>query len=59
MDILDVWLIQGFPMRRSLREEDLGSPADLYLEGSDRTGVVPKLPLTSVGTRGRAPIDPS
>ncbi|MDP3695172.1 MAG: class I tRNA ligase family protein, partial [Desulfocapsaceae bacterium] len=56
-DILDVWFDSGVSHAAVCEErEDLRSPADLYLEGSDQhRGWFQSSLLTSVGTRGRAP----
>lgn len=56
-DILDVWFDSGVSHAAVLeRREELRSPADLYLEGSDQhRGWFQSSLLTSVGTRGRAP----
>ena len=56
-DILDVWFDSGTSHAAVLEErEELRSPADLYLEGSDQhRGWFHSSLLTSVGTRGRAP----
>jgi len=56
-DILDVWFDSGVSHAAVLeRNPELGSPADLYLEGSDQhRGWFQSSLLTSVGTRGRAP----
>ncbi|MGI6655678.1 MAG: isoleucine--tRNA ligase [Desulfobulbus sp.] len=56
-DILDVWFDSGTSHAAVLEERDeLRSPADLYLEGSDQhRGWFQSSLLTSVGTRGRAP----
>jgi len=56
-DILDVWFDSGTSHAAVLeRREELRSPADLYLEGSDQhRGWFQSSLLTSVGTRGRAP----
>lgn len=56
-DILDVWFDSGVSFAAVLEEDaDLGSPADLYLEGSDQhRGWFHSSLLASVGTRGRAP----
>jgi isoleucyl-tRNA synthetase len=56
-DILDVWFDSGVSHAAvcEIREE-LRSPADLYLEGSDQhRGWFQSALLTSVGTRDRAP----
>lgn len=56
-DILDVWFDSGVSHAAvcELREE-LNSPADLYLEGSDQhRGWFQSSLLTSTGTRGQAP----
>ncbi|KAF0189667.1 MAG: Isoleucyl-tRNA [Desulfobulbaceae bacterium] len=56
-DILDVWFDSGVSHAAVCEaREELGSPADLYLEGSDQhRGWFQSSLLTSVGTRGRAP----
>ena len=56
-DILDVWFDSGVSHAAVLeRRENLRSPADLYLEGSDQhRGWFHSSLLTSVGTRDRAP----
>ncbi len=56
-DILDVWFDSGVSHAAVLEERDeLRSPADLYLEGSDQhRGWFHSSLLTSTGTRGRAP----
>ncbi len=56
-DILDVWFDSGSTHACVLeRREDLGSPADLYLEGSDQhRGWFQSSLLESIGTRGCAP----
>jgi isoleucyl-tRNA synthetase len=56
-DILDVWFDSGTSHAAVLEaREELRSPADLYLEGSDQhRGWFQSSLLTSVGTRGRAP----
>ncbi len=56
-DILDVWFDSGTSHAAVLeRRQELRSPADLYLEGSDQhRGWFQSSLLTSVGTRGRAP----
>ncbi|NOQ45647.1 MAG: isoleucine--tRNA ligase [Desulfobulbaceae bacterium] len=56
-DILDVWFDSGTSHAAVLEpREQLVSPADLYLEGSDQhRGWFQSSLLTSVGTRGRAP----
>lgn len=56
-DILDVWFDSGVSHAAVCEERDeLRSPADLYLEGSDQhRGWFQSSLLTSVGTRGRAP----
>ncbi|TKB09340.1 isoleucine--tRNA ligase [Desulforhopalus sp. IMCC35007] len=56
-DILDVWFDSGVSHAAvcEIRDE-LDSPADLYLEGSDQhRGWFQSSLLASVGTRGRAP----
>ncbi|MEJ2364604.1 MAG: isoleucine--tRNA ligase [Deltaproteobacteria bacterium] len=57
MDILDVWFDSGVSYAAVLEpREDLHSPADLYLEGSDQhRGWFHSSLLAAVGTRGRAP----
>jgi len=57
MDILDVWFDSGVSHAAVLELRDnLGSPADMYLEGSDQhRGWFHSSLLASVGTRGRAP----
>lgn len=56
-DILDVWFDSGTSHAAVLEpREELHSPADLYLEGSDQhRGWFQSSLLTSVGTRNRAP----
>ncbi len=56
-DILDVWFDSGSTHACVLeRRQELQSPADLYLEGSDQhRGWFQSSLLESVGTRGRAP----
>lgn len=56
-DVLDVWFDSGVSHAAVLEErEELSSPADLYLEGSDQhRGWFHTSLLTSTGTRGRAP----
>ncbi len=56
-DILDVWFDSGVSHAAVCEQRDeLRSPADLYLEGSDQhRGWFHSALLTSVGTRGRAP----
>ncbi|MDQ6960017.1 MAG: isoleucine--tRNA ligase, partial [Mariprofundaceae bacterium] len=56
-DILDVWFDSGSTHACVLEQrDDLGSPADLYLEGSDQhRGWFQSSLLESVGTRGIAP----
>jgi len=56
-DILDVWFDSGVSHAAVLEMRDyLGSPADLYLEGSDQhRGWFHSSLLCSVGTRGQAP----
>ncbi|MCG6929419.1 MAG: isoleucine--tRNA ligase [Desulfofustis sp.] len=56
-DILDVWFDSGVSYAAVCeRREELASPADLYLEGSDQhRGWFHSALLTSVGTRGTAP----
>ncbi len=56
-DILDVWFDSGVSHAAVLEErEELSSPADLYLEGSDQhRGWFHSSLLASVGTRDRAP----
>ena len=56
-DVMDVWLDSGFSHHvvATLRE-DVSTPADLYLEGSDQhRGWFQSSLLTSVGMYGRAP----
>ncbi len=57
MDILDVWFDSGSTHAFVLEErEELQSPANLYLEGSDQhRGWFQSSLLESCGTRGRAP----
>ena len=56
-DILDVWFDSGVSYAAVCEQrEELDSPADLYLEGSDQhRGWFHSALLTSVGTRGKAP----
>jgi isoleucyl-tRNA synthetase len=56
-DILDVWFDSGSTHACVLEQRaELGSPADLYLEGSDQhRGWFQSSLLESVGTRGVAP----
>ena len=56
-DILDVWFDSGSSHEAVLaRTEELGWPADLYLEGSDQhRGWFQSSLLVGLGTRGRAP----
>lgn len=56
-DILDVWFDSGSTHACVLeRRQELQSPADLYLEGSDQhRGWFQSSLLECVGTRGRAP----
>jgi isoleucyl-tRNA synthetase len=56
-DILDVWFDSGVTHAAVCEaREELSSPADLYLEGSDQhRGWFQSSLLTSVGTRGHAP----
>ncbi|OIQ00892.1 MAG: isoleucine--tRNA ligase [Zetaproteobacteria bacterium CG2_30_46_52] len=56
-DILDVWFDSGSTHACVLEQrEDLQSPADLYLEGSDQhRGWFQSSLLESIGTRGVAP----
>ncbi len=56
-DILDVWFDSGVSHAAVLEERDeLSSPADMYLEGSDQhRGWFHSSLLESVGTRDRAP----
>ncbi|MDQ6976314.1 MAG: isoleucine--tRNA ligase [Mariprofundaceae bacterium] len=56
-DILDVWFDSGSTHACVLeRRDELGSPADLYLEGSDQhRGWFQSSLLESMGTRGHAP----
>ncbi|HYS42759.1 MAG TPA: class I tRNA ligase family protein, partial [Geobacteraceae bacterium] len=57
MDILDVWFDSGVSHAAVLENRpNLGSPADMYLEGSDQhRGWFHSSLLASVGTRGVAP----
>ena len=57
MIILDVWFDSGSTHAFVLEGEDgLGSPANLYLEGSDQhRGWFQSSLLESCGTRGKAP----
>lgn len=59
MDILDVWFDSGSTHAFVLEaRDDLGSPASLYLEGSDQhRGWFHSSLLESCGTRGRAPYE--
>ncbi len=56
-DILDVWFDSGVSYAAVMEARDyLGSPSDLYLEGSDQhRGWFHSSLLCSVGTRDRAP----
>ncbi len=56
-DILDVWFDSGISHQAVLRtREDLGYPADLYLEGSDQhRGWFQTSLLTAMGVEGTAP----
>jgi isoleucyl-tRNA synthetase len=56
-DILDVWFDSGVSHAAVLEQrKELGSPADMYLEGSDQhRGWFHSSLLVSVGTRGRPP----
>ncbi len=56
-DILDVWFDSGVSHSAVCENNpELGSPCDMYLEGSDQhRGWFQSSLLTSVGTRGRAP----
>ncbi|MDF1614673.1 isoleucine--tRNA ligase [Desulfurivibrio dismutans] len=56
-DILDVWFDSGVSYAAVLEQRDeLQSPADLYLEGSDQhRGWFQSALLAAVGTRGAAP----
>ncbi|MDH3360401.1 MAG: class I tRNA ligase family protein, partial [Desulfobulbaceae bacterium] len=56
-DILDVWFDSGVSYAAVLEgRDDLDTPADLYLEGSDQhRGWFHSSLLASVGTRGEAP----
>ena len=58
-DILDVWFDSGCTHAFCLEQrEDLESPADVYLEGSDQhRGWFHSSLLESCGTRGRAPYE--
>ena len=57
MDILDVWFDSGVSHAAVLEHRpELGSPADMYLEGSDQhRGWFHSSLLASIGTRGKAP----
>ena len=57
MDVLDVWFDSGTTHSFVLENrEDLTSPADVYLEGSDQhRGWFQSSLLESCGTRGKAP----
>ena len=57
VNILDVWFDSGVSHAAVLeKREDLNSPCDMYLEGSDQhRGWFHSSLLQSVGTRGRAP----
>jgi len=57
MDILDVWFDSGVSHAAVVEQlEQLGTPADLYLEGSDQhRGWFHSSLLAAVGTRGTAP----
>jgi isoleucyl-tRNA synthetase len=57
MDILDVWFDSGVSHAAVMEARpELGSPADMYLEGSDQhRGWFHSSLLASVGTRGTAP----
>ena len=57
MDILDVWFESGVSYAAVLEpREDLHSPAELYLEGSDQhRGWFHSSLLAAMGTRGHAP----
>lgn len=57
MDILDVWFDSGVSHAAVMeRDEKLGWPADMYLEGSDQhRGWFQSSLLVSVGTRDRSP----
>jgi isoleucyl-tRNA synthetase len=58
-DILDVWFESGSTHAFVLeKRKDLGSPASLYLEGSDQhRGWFASSLMESCGTRGRAPFE--
>ncbi|WP_088344016.1 MULTISPECIES: isoleucine--tRNA ligase [Rhodomicrobium] len=58
-DILDVWFESGSTHAFVLeKRKDLGSPAALYLEGSDQhRGWFASSLMESCGTRGRAPFE--
>jgi isoleucyl-tRNA synthetase len=58
-DILDVWFDSGVSYAAVLEKmENLKSPADLYLEGSDQhRGWFHSALLTSIGTRGTSPYE--
>ncbi|MBJ6724662.1 isoleucine--tRNA ligase [Geomesophilobacter sediminis] len=57
MDILDVWFDSGVSFAAVCEHRPyLGTPADMYLEGSDQhRGWFHSSLLASVGTRGKAP----
>jgi isoleucyl-tRNA synthetase len=57
VNILDVWFDSGVSHAAVLeKRDDLSSPCDMYLEGSDQhRGWFHSSLLESVGTRGRAP----
>lgn len=56
-DIMDVWFDSGSTHAAVLENnEDLGSPADMYLEGNDQyRGWFQSSLLTAVATKGKAP----
>ena len=58
-DLIDVWFDSGathYTVMRGSHENELGWPADLYLEGSDQhRGWFQSSLLTSVGANGHAP----
>ena len=58
-DIVDVWFDSGVSYAAVCEKDPrLGSPVDLYLEGSDQhRGWFHSTLLASVGTRGRAPYE--
>ena len=58
-DILDVWFDSGVSYAAVCEKDpDLGTPVDVYLEGSDQhRGWFHSTLLCAVGTRGRAPYE--